>query len=59
MQLTLSGSPSDDVCVADLLAEIPEADFVALAGNGINQQLVSAKLRWIEKHELDGFLDGP
>ncbi len=49
---------SDGRCgeqVADLLAEMPEADFVALAGNGINQQLVSAKLRWIEKHEPDVF----
>lgn len=41
--------------VADLLREMPEADFVALAGNGINQQLVSAKLRWIEQHEPSVF----
>ncbi len=49
---------SDGRCgeeVADLRAEMPEADFVALSGNGINQQLVSAKLRWIEKHEPDVF----
>ncbi len=26
-------------------------DFLARAGNGINQQLVTAKLRWIERHE--------
>lgn len=49
---------SDGRCgeeVADLLAEMPEEDFVSVAGNGINQQLVSAKLRWIEKHEPEVF----
>lgn len=49
---------SDGRCgeeVAELLAEIPETDFVAAAGNGINQQLVSAKLRWIEKQEPEVF----
>lgn len=37
--------------VAALRAEIAEPDFIAKAGNGINQQLVIAKLRWIERHE--------
>ncbi|MEO1988816.1 MAG: FGGY-family carbohydrate kinase [Martelella sp.] len=35
--------------------ERDEAAFIAKAGNGINQQLVTAKLRWIEKHEPDVF----
>lgn len=41
--------------VADLRAERDEAAFIAKAGNGINQQLVTAKLRWIERHEPDVF----
>lgn len=32
-------------------AQIEEASFLARAGNGINQQLVATKLRWIETHE--------
>ncbi|TNB49033.1 carbohydrate kinase [Martelella lutilitoris] len=35
--------------------ERDEAEFIAKAGNGINQQLVTAKLRWIEKHEQEVF----
>ncbi len=49
---------SDGRCgaqVAALLDEIDEATFIAKAGNGINQQLVAAKLRWIEEHEADVF----
>lgn len=49
---------SDGRCaaeVAQLRAEYDEADFIAKAGNGINQQLVTAKLRWIERHEPDVF----
>ena len=45
---------SDGRCgreVAELLAEVDERAFIAKAGNGINQQLVTAKLRWIERHE--------
>src|SRR5579871_3121763 len=37
--------------VAELQREIDEKVFLAKAGNGINQQLVAAKLRWIERHE--------
>jgi xylulokinase len=37
--------------VEDLKREIDAAAFVARAGNGLNQQLVAPKLRWIEKHE--------
>ena len=36
--------------------EWPEADFLARAGNGINQQLVGAKLRWIEANEPANFV---
>ncbi|MGO8105600.1 FGGY family carbohydrate kinase, partial [Rhizobium leguminosarum] len=41
--------------VADLKAEYDEAAFLAKAGNCINQQLVTAKFRWIERHEPDNF----
>jgi xylulokinase len=37
--------------VEELKQEIDPTKFVARAGNGINQQLVSSKLRWLEKHE--------
>lgn len=49
---------SDARCGAEveqMRAERDEAVFLARAGNGINQQLVGAKLRWIEKHEPDLF----
>lgn len=49
---------SDGRCgteVAELRAEKAEADFIAKAGNGINQQLVTAKLRWIARHERHVF----
>ena len=41
--------------VEELRAEIDEKAFLAKAGNGVNQQLVAAKLRWIERHEPDIF----
>jgi xylulokinase len=41
--------------VDELRAEINERWFLAKAGNGINQQLVAAKLRWIERNEPDIF----
>ncbi len=47
---------SDARCGAEveaLRAEIDERAFLEKAGNGINQQLVAAKLRWIERHEPD------
>lgn len=37
--------------VEALKAELDEAAFLARAGNGVNQQLVAAKLRWIARHE--------
>ncbi|MCK0196097.1 FGGY-family carbohydrate kinase [Ancylobacter sp. 6x-1] len=49
---------SDGRCgveVGEMRAERDEADFIAKAGNGINQQLVAAKLRWIERHEPQVF----
>jgi xylulokinase len=45
---------SDGRCgeeVALLRREIDESNFVDIAGNGITQQLVAAKLRWLERHE--------
>src|SRR5947208_2597300 len=49
---------SDGRCAAEvdeLRREIDEAAFVRIAGNGINQQLVAAKLRWLERHEPEVF----
>jgi xylulokinase len=49
---------SDGRCVAEveeLRAEIDDAAFAQHAGNGINQQLLAAKTRWIERHEPDVF----
>lgn len=37
--------------VEELRAEVDEAAFLAKAGNGVNQQLIATKLRWIERHE--------
>ncbi len=41
--------------VLELAAEVDPAAFVARTGNGINQQLVAAKLRWLERHEPEVF----
>ena len=41
--------------VAELRAEVDEGAFLAKAGNGVNQQLVATKLRWLERHEPDVF----
>ena len=41
--------------VDELRAEIDEKIFLTKAGNGVNQQLVAAKLRWIERHEPEVF----
>jgi len=49
---------SDGRCgdeVEEMKAEIDPSAFVVRAGNGINQQLVGAKMRWIEKHEPKAF----
>ena len=50
---------SDGRCgkqVANLRAAWDETSFIAKAGNGINQQLVGAKLRWIAENEPDVFV---
>ena len=41
--------------VEALASEIDPAVFVQRTGNGINQQLVAAKLRWLERHEPEVF----
>ena len=41
--------------MAELAAEVDAAAFVRRTGNGINQQLVAPKLRWLERHEPDVF----
>ncbi|BCP54510.1 carbohydrate kinase [Kaistia sp. 32K] len=49
---------SDGRCGAEvegLKREVDEAAFLKRTGNGVNQQLVAAKLRWIAKHEPDVF----
>lgn len=49
---------SDARCVrelAELSAEIDEAAFLAATGQGVTQQLVAPKLRWIARHEPDVF----
>jgi xylulokinase len=37
--------------VEELKRELDSAEFTARAGNGLNQQLIAPRLRWIEKHE--------
>jgi xylulokinase len=49
---------SDGRCGAEVRALRTEVDpdwFFRKAGNGINQQLVTAKLRWVERHEPENF----
>jgi xylulokinase len=41
--------------VAEMARETDEGRFLARTGNGINQQLVGAKLRWLERHEPSVF----
>lgn len=41
--------------VAELAREVDGEAFLRRAGNGVNQQLVVTKLRWIEKHEPEIF----
>ena len=37
--------------VAEIAAEIDARAFLAKTGNGVNQQLLAAKSRWLERHE--------
>ena len=49
---------SDGRCAQEvqaLRAAFDEAAFTRRTGNGINQQLVAAKLRWLERHEPQVF----
>jgi xylulokinase len=49
---------SDARCAAEvteLRRHVDEAEFTRKTGNGINQQLVTAKLLWIRKHEPEIF----
>ncbi|WP_419759218.1 FGGY-family carbohydrate kinase [Acidisoma sp.] len=49
---------SDGRCmreVEELTREVDGASFLRRTGNGINQQIVAAKLRWIERHEPEVF----
>jgi len=39
--------------VAQMRREIDEKAFLASAGNGVNQQLVGAKMRWLKRNEPD------
>jgi xylulokinase len=41
--------------VAELAAALDEAAFVRRTGNGINQQLVAPRLRWLKRHEPEVF----
>jgi xylulokinase len=41
--------------VEQLKREVDEAKFLARTGNGVNQQLIAAKLRWLQRHEPDVF----
>ncbi|HEX2526069.1 MAG TPA: FGGY family carbohydrate kinase [Geminicoccus sp.] len=41
--------------VEEVAAEVDEEWFLRTTGNGVNQQIVATKLRWIEKHEPDVF----
>ena len=52
--LRASIQQSDARCgeqVRAIAADIDEAAFLARTGNGINQQLVASRLRWVEQHE--------
>lgn len=49
---------SDGRCseeVEELRREVDADTFLKRTGNGINQQLVAAKLRWVARHEPDVF----
>ncbi|WP_137176748.1 FGGY-family carbohydrate kinase [Roseomonas sp. AR75] len=41
--------------VAEIRSATDEGAFVRRTGNGINQQLVAPKLRWLAKHEPENF----
>lgn len=41
--------------VSELAHEIDPTSFLSRTGNGLNQQIVAAKLRWLERHEPEVF----
>lgn len=41
--------------VEAIRAEVDEAAFIARTGNGVNQQLIAPKLRWLRRHEPHAF----
>jgi xylulokinase len=41
--------------VAAMAREVDAQEFLARTGNGINQQLIAPKLRWLATHEPDAF----
>jgi xylulokinase len=56
--LRLSIQQSDGRCapqVEELAAELDGQKFLRRTGNGINQQLIAAKLRWLAAHEPEIF----
>lgn len=57
--LRASIQQSDARCAAEVLElrrEVDEQAFTRKTGNGVNQQLVIAKLRWIKRHEPEIFV---
>jgi xylulokinase len=41
--------------VAELRTEVDESTFVKRTGNGLNQQLIAARTRWLARHEPETF----
>jgi xylulokinase len=41
--------------VAELAREVDAARFLARTGNGVNQQLIAPRLRWLARHEPSAF----
>jgi xylulokinase len=41
--------------VSELAAKVHPARFLARTGNGVNQQLLAPKLRWLARHEPEAF----
>jgi len=41
--------------VEELRREVDEQDFLRRTGNGVNQQLLAPKLRWLARHEPQNF----
>ena len=49
---SIQQSDARNACeVAELAAAIDEEEFLKRTGNGITQQIIATRLRWIERHE--------